>query len=462
MKRISFSALFVTIFIHASASGMAPTPNPRNIILMICDGAGFNHVDAASIFAHGESGRQSYEQFPVKLAMSTTPAAADAYDPGRFWSDREAVIGWPTDSAAAITAMTTGVKTRNGAICVTPADDPLPTICARMEDSGRATGVVTTVQFAHATPAGIAVCNPRRSNYVEIGRDMVLHSRLDVIMGAGHPLHDNSGQSARRANHEFVGGEATWAALVAGTAGHDADGDGLPDPWHLIQDRGDFQALCEGPTPGRVIGVARVRETLQQERGGDQQAAPFAVPFTPNIPNLVEMTRAALNILDDHPGGFFLMIEGGAADWASHDNETGRMIEEMLDFAAAAAAVVGWATERSNWQETLVIVTADHETGLLAGPSPAAGKRPACPFELPLENRGRGRLPGAEWYTGDHTNALVPFYARGAGSENFLSAADQQDPVFGPYLDNTELGQILIAITREPSAGDAGAAARTR
>jgi alkaline phosphatase len=75
-----------------------------------------------------------------------------------------------------------------------------------------------------------------------------------------------------------------------------------------------------GPHPTRVIGVPRVWETLQQARSGDAFAAPYAVPFIQSVPTLVEMTNAALNVLDDDPDGFFLMVEGGAVDWAAHSN----------------------------------------------------------------------------------------------------------------------------------------------
>ncbi len=446
---------------HGWADPGTNEPDPRNIILMICDGCGFNHVAAASLYEQGETGGQIYEQFPVKLAMSTHPTDSREYDPDLFWSEFDAVVNRTTDSAAAITAMTTSVKTRNGALCVTASGDSLQTLCERMEQSGRATGVVTSVQFANATPAGFAVCHPDRDRYLEISRSMILDSRLDVIMGTGHPLYDNSGSRRQNPSFDYVGGRATWDALVTGTAGNDADGDGDLDLWTLVQEREDFQALASGPTHRRIIGIAKVRETLQQERNGDSWADPFAVPFTPGIPSLAEMTRAALNVLDDHPGGFCLLVEGGAADWASHDNEAGRMIEEMLDFQTAVAAVLDWVAMHSNWQATLVIVTSDHETGCLAGPEAPGAPPPPCPFRLPLVNRGPGRLPGLQWYGREHSNDLVPFYARGVVSEKFLTCADKIDPVRGPYLDNTELGEVLRQITRGYAAA-AGASARTR
>jgi len=162
-----------------------------------------------------------------------------------------------------------------------------------------------------------------------------------------------------------------------------------------------------------------------------------------NVPTLEEMTRAALNILDDDPDGLFLMIEGGAIDWASHANESGRMIEEELDFAASVAAVMAWVEANSNWGETLLVVTADHETGYLTGPD-------SDPAWTPIVNMGAGTLPGMEWHSGDHTNNLVPFFAKGDAARMFKKLADEQDPVHGRYLDNTEMAQALFR-TMDPS-----------
>ncbi len=107
---------------------------------------------------------------------------------------------------------------------------------------------------------------------------------------------------------------------------------------------------------------------MQSNRSGDGYADPFVVPLIDTVPTLEEMTKAALNILDDDPDGLFLMIEGGAVDWASHANQSGRMIEEHIDFDNSVQAVVDWVQKNSNWGETLLIVTSDHETGYLTGP----------------------------------------------------------------------------------------------
>ena len=424
--------------------GSAAEDRPRNIILMISDGCGFGHVVAADHWQYGELGSQVYEGFELACAMATVPLGR-TYDPTAFWAG-ERVTEHPTDSAAAITAMTCGVKTRNGKLGITPDGVAHPTLVERMERSGRMTGVVSSVTFPHATPGGTVVRNEKRSHYEEIARAMIHDSAIDVIMGPGHPDYDQQGDVAKRPRYKLVGGKDTWAAILSGTAGGDADGDGDPDPWVLVQDRAGFQALATGPTPARVLGVPRIRETLQQQRSGDRKAAPGAVPKLTQVPTLEEMTRAALNVLDDHEGGFFLLVEGGAVDWAAHDNEFGRMIEEQVDFNRTVEAVTTWVAAHGGWQETLVIVTADHETGYLTGPKPSGESWQDCRFRHPLVGHGAGHLPEYAWNSGKHTNCLVPFFAQGPGSGLLRARAVGEDPFFGAYLDNTDLGQVLISL----------------
>ncbi len=81
-------------------------------------------------------------------------------------------------------------------------------------------------------------------------------------------------------------------------------------------------------------------------------ADPYAEPLIDSVPTLEEMTRAALNIVDNDPDGFVLMVEGGAVDWAAHANHSGRVIEEEIDFNHSVEAVVEWVEKNSNWGET--------------------------------------------------------------------------------------------------------------
>jgi len=318
------------------------------------------------------------------------------------------------------------------------------------EKRGKATGVVTSVQISHATPAGFVAHNKSRGNYAEIAREMFLRSGVDVIMGAGHPWFDDNGkpsvsvdgknlpEGVDQAKYRYVGGPEMWKQLLTGNAGGDADGDGQPDAWALLQTRDDFRKLIEGDTPKRVAGVAQVADTLQLDRasstGKAEQEEPGQSPRLETVPTLAEMTQAALNVLDNDPDGFFLMVEGGAIDWAS-GKQLGRMIEETMDFFAAIDAALAWVETKSSWQETLVVITADHETGYLNGPD-------SDPDWRPIHNNGKGKTPGAKW-CGGHTNSLVPLFVKGRGAEAFEKAAVHEDPKRGKYLDNTDIGKII-------------------
>jgi len=421
----------------------------ENVIILISDGCGYNHVDAASLYQYGRIDTQVYEHFPVSLGMSTfmykskNPQVLGGYDPAAAWSDFYYVTGGCTDSAAAATAMSTGFKTYGGAIGMDITENPLLHLMDYAESYGKATGVVTSVMWTHATPAGFVAHNISRNNYAAIGEEMVYDSRTDVIMGCGHPWYDRDGIPKATPNtFLFVGSESTWLDLLAGTAGGDADGDGIDDPWTLIQTREEFRALMAGPTPKRVLGTAQVYQTLQQGRTtGDGDEAPFVAPLIPSVPTLEEMTKAALNILDDDMEGFVLMIEGGAVDWASHTNQSGRVIEEEIDFNRSVEAVVEWVQTNSSWRETLVIVTGDHETGYLCGPGSAASGS-----MRPIVNNGIGVQPGMEWNGGFHTNSLIPFYAKGTGSRRFIMRAVSEDPKRGRYIDNPDVAEVIFEL----------------
>jgi alkaline phosphatase len=431
-------------------------PRPLNIILMISDGCGYNCFDLASLYQHGRSGTQVYDSFPVRLAVSTHSASGTPYDPQKAWASFDFVLIDPTDSAAAATALATGLKTSDDVIGLSPEGKRLTSITEIAEELGKRTGIVTSVPFCHATPAAFLAHADSRYEYGDIARQIILDSPADVVMGCGHPYFDRSGRPVGTPNFHFVGGQETWEALVQGKAGADADGNGRPDPWTLVQTAEAIQALTEGPTPNRVFCVAPVYRTLQQEREGDVQADPFDFPLIQTVPTLDEMALAALNILDGDPDGFFLLVEGGAVDWAAEDNQTGRLIEEQIFFNRTVEAVVSWVENNSRWGDTLIVVTSDHETGYITGPG--SGKEwPNNDFSKtwkPLLNKGKGKVAGMEWHSDEHTNALVPLFAKGRGSERFVALAEETDPVHGFFLDNTEIGRLMIELLKGQSPDD--------
>lgn len=462
---------------------LAASVLPKNVILMIADGAGFNTFNAADYYQYGQVGSQPYESgswaktavTTYPLNTSTTPLGTGAqnanvvYDPAKVWatgdagsyaaSNPNAFTATPnstpdgydflkntwTDSAAAGTALSTGQKSYNAAINWSDLNTAIsPTIMEAAHAAGKATGTVTTVEWSHATPATLSMThNADRNDYAGIANDM-LNSSLDVIIGAGNPDFNDNGAAATN-DAKYVGGATTWSELKLGTH---------PSGRTLVQTKTDFEALAAGTfnggnLPGKLVGTAQVYQTLQAYRSGYAAGdAPFAKPLNTGVPSLATMAKAALNVLQQNPNGFFLQLEGGAVDWASHSNQAGRMLEEQIDFNSAVKAVSEYldaGTNGNDWSNTLVIVTADHETGFVWGPSSNT-----TPFQ-PIVNNGQGNMPGLMYNSTNHTNSLVPLFARGPGADQFATKADGTDTTalakwgVGNYIDNTDIFAVMKA-----------------
>lgn len=445
-------AALMTVAAPVYGADKAPA-KPKNVIIMIGDGCGFGQTLSGAYYLYGAEPEKGWAHGFKRYAASTYPVGG-SYDPAKAWSDFEYVKKGQTDSAAAATALATGSKTKNGKLGVTENDTPLINTLQCAEKAGKSTGVVTSVEISHATPAGFVAHNASRGNLEAIAKEMLCDSAADVVMGAGHPWYDGDGKPAKGYDgknwpegldakaYKWVGGPDLWKQVLAGTVGGDADGDGKPDPWTVIQSREEFQKLMTGPTPKRVLGMAPVAESLQIKRTPvDDNPKDDVAGQTPLLqcePTLAEMSRAALNVLDDNPNGLFLMIEGGAIDWAA-EQYMGRMVEEVADFDRAIEAVIDWVEKTSSWKDTLLIVTADHETGYEWGPG-------SGPDWKPVVNNGKGQMPGVNSYNGGHTNSLVPVFVRGKGAEVFKKAAKNKDPKRGAYLDNTDIGNTMKSL----------------
>jgi alkaline phosphatase len=474
MKKVAITIFSVLIFSgmisckqKVAVSEKASFPKPKNIIFFIGDGMGYNQVLAANFFEHGQEKAQPFEQNDwTFVGLATYPAVirksedalvySTGYNPRQAWVDPVYNTLDYTDSGAGGTALSTGRKTYNNSIAVGVDGDTLTHVSQAAKALGKSIGVVSSVPLSHATPASFAAHNSNRSNYGEIARYMFFNTRLDVIMAPGNPDFNDNGKASEN-NDRYVGGREIWEQLklndgrtefqFEGQALRvlDANGNGQPDPWTLVQTRDEFIKLSTGNTPARVLGVPQVNATLNQGRArAEGESMPFTQPFNSNVPTLEELTRAALNVLGQNPKGFFVMIEGGAIDWAGHDNDLGRIIEEQIDFNNSIKAAIEWVEKYSSWEETLIIVTADHETGYLTGPD-----HPEV-VNSPVVNNGKGNLPGAKFNFGHHTNTLVPLYIKGPGQELFRLAAGEKDPVRGPYLQNVQVPQTIFMMWGKP------------
>ncbi len=148
---------------------------------------GFNHVKATSYYQFGELGKQIYDSFPVKLAMSTYMIGGEIYNPDSVSANFKFVLKKPTDSAASGTALATGTKTYKAGISVDTNKAKLLTVLDKAEKVGKSSGVVSTVPFSNATPAAFVAHNASRYEYKKIAEEMIMQSSVDVIIGGGHP-----------------------------------------------------------------------------------------------------------------------------------------------------------------------------------------------------------------------------------------------------------------------------------
>ncbi len=514
--KISRYALALALSTALVSPAMAQDGAARNVILLVSDGIGFNGWLATDYY-QGLAGRQSYQiarpdgTAPVIFGLAhgslnlidaagaVLPSGSDpaeaagavlqGYNPETRWTRFERTFSndYPpvslsytsyTDSAAAGTTLQTGRKTSNGRLNMDwTGEVAFRTIAEIAMERGRAAGAVSSVQVSHATPASVIARNVSRNNYVEIFNEMV-GSDLAVVMGAGHPLYDSSGTAVEPEEDRafrFVGGPETWEALT---------GDEGLNGFAFIDDRADFEALAAGGTlPERVVGIARSHSTLQASRQGLPAAdTPSGMAYNEGVPSLATMTVGALNVLNQDPDGFFLMSEGGAVDWMGHGNNMARFIEEQIDFNQTIDAVIAWVEAHSSWDETLLIVTSDHETGGIWGEGtftngtggPVAADRTdeallAARFHpaedtfnafLAVQDRGAGTMPGYQFASRNHTNELVPLWALGAGAEIFaqfaqtdLGAASLWGEPYGwdgSFVDNTAVFHVMNeALTAE-------------
>lgn len=269
-----------------------------------------------------------------------------------------------TDSAAGGTALATGNKTNNGMIGMNADSVAVKSVLSMAEEAGMATGLVATVRITHATPAAFYAHQINRGMYEEIAAEM-LTSGVDFFVGGGRNNFEvrkdslNYSDSLRNANYNIVYSIDSVEAPVL-----------LP-----------FGALCANSDMPKA-----------SERGN----------FLPNAVDL------AIKSLDARREGFFLMVEGSQIDYQSHGNNTEGVVDEVLDFDRAIRVALDFA-ERDG--ETLVIITADHETGGMTI----------------MNGSYNDSTITAQFNTGGHTGTMVPIYSFGPQANQFTGIMENTE-----------------------------------
>lgn len=282
----------------------------KNIILIIGDGLGLPQRTAAEKF---QEKRLTMDSMPVQGITATTAA-------NRFI----------TGSAAASTAMASGLKTNIGMVGVSPDGRKLKTLAEMAKEKGMKVGIVSTVSIDHATPAAFYAHVPTRGQYYDIDL-AIAESGFDLFAGGG--LKDPANKKKNAA--EFKG-DALEKIKDAG--------------YKVVTNRDDFLKLTKDD--GKVIAW--------NERLPDGKAMPYVIDMTEKDLTLPEITRKALELLEN-PKGFFLMIEPGKIDWACHANDATTSVKNTLAMDEAVKIALEFA--RKDPENTLVVVTGDHECG---------------------------------------------------------------------------------------------------
>ncbi len=320
----------------------------KNVILMIGDGMSLMHIQAAWTCNRGHLWLEN-AQF---TGLSKTPATNRLI----------------TDSGSGGTSLATGYKTRYHAVGVDEDGNKLKSLVDYAKEAGKSAGVAVTCRLWDATPCDFLSHNIDRDNEQELIAEMA-NSPVDYVFGGGAKFFTNR-----------------------------KDG------------RNIFKELEKKGY--KVFTSRKDLETISKEKGNSKV---YCVPFEVDTPLpdergdlLARASIAGMNLLDQNKNGFFMMVEGSQLDDYGHFNQLDMLMKETLDFDQTFGSIIKWAAEDG---ETLVVVTADHETG---GMTVLGG------------DYKEGRVE-VNFSTKNHSGTMVPVYAFGPGSENFSGFMDNTD-----------------------------------
>ncbi|MFC2063934.1 alkaline phosphatase [Chloroflexota bacterium] len=337
----------------------------RNVILLIGDGMGAEQRKTAQWVSLGMSESLVMDKLPVN-----------------GWIQTASLDNTITDSAASATAYATGQTTYNNFLSIAADGNSITTILEYAQQNGMSVGLITTKYLADATPGAFAVHIPDRVGMrLDMASQMLEHD-VDVLMGGGES--------------DFLPGDQTGCHPNPGNRedGRNLVDEAIASGYTYVCDQQGFSELDLSQTD-QLLGLF-ADDNMER----------------PNSPSLPDMTRAAIEILSRNPNGFFLMSEGGLIDMACHYNDAENAISDTVEFDEAVAVALDYANSDGN---TLVIVTADHETGGMTVTQESSGNDDQDgPFIMP-----DGQEFFVNWTSVNHTGADVPVTAFGPDAEKF-------------------------------------------
>lgn len=373
----------------------------KYIFYFIGDGMGEAHKQLSQEFLRYASGDNKAKLNLNTMNVNTKVATSSA----------NAVI---TDSAAASTALATGVKTNNKMIGLSPDGKELTTLLEAVQEKGYSTGIVTTARITHATPAGFYAHTDHRLNEDDIAMDL-LDSDIDFVAGGGLCY--------------FLPATIPDSYLI------------LPDDirgMEIYSERTDaINLVNKFADKGyeMFIGPEGVSDFLEYDpKADDNVFAPLTYNYLPyeidrvvgrdKFLTLSDMTRQAIRLLSTDEDGFFLMVEGGRIDYAAHNNDALGVIYDTLAFDNAVAVAIDFYAAHPD--ETLIITTADHETGGL---------------KLLSDSSYSEAFDSVEGIFASFGDGFAPLYHSAQNIEDYLAGIKG----FGLEPDNTELAQLTAA-----------------
>lgn len=312
MKKLIYTLFFVLISVVANGQA-------KYVFYFIGDGMGVNQVNGTEMYqAELQDGRIGVEsllftQFPV-ATMATTFSGTNSV----------------TDSAAAGTALATGKKTYNHAISVDMDKNAIQTVAEQAKKAGKKVGVTTSVSVDHATPAAFYAHQPDRGMNYEIALDLT-KANFDFYAGGG-----------------FLKPTTTFDKKEA------------PSIFPIFEEAG--YTVARGYNDYKTKAGNAKKMILIQEEGANPSCLPYAIDRKEGDLTLAQITESAIDFLTkDNKKGFFLMVEGGKIDWACHANDAATVFNEVKDMDEAVK--VAYEFYKKHPKETLIVITADHETG---------------------------------------------------------------------------------------------------
>lgn len=375
--------MLALLFATSCNNNVAEKPQVKNVIYLIGDGMGFGSVSSLLLSEDSVTG---FEQAPV-IGLSETCSANN----------------YVTDSPAGGTALACGIRTKNGYLGVDPEGKPLTSILRKAQAMGKRSGIVVNTVLTEATPAAFYAGVTSRSMSFDIAKQFT-ESGVDVAIGAGlEPFikrPDSLDLTATLINKGYDV-HLDWKTVLNTTSKKFV---GIL-PMGDVHRRNESGNTTAGAADGAEVCLAAKLAASSEENGDTTRLSEPTV-------YLEKATAKALEVLsNDNRQGFFLMIESAIIDGYGHNNDSEGMIEEMKEFDNTLRQLVAYVNQHP---ETLLVVTADHETGGTGVSYKSYEVGSTTPVQLSFSTKG-------------HTGTVVPVFAYGAGSEAFAGIMKNTD-----------------------------------